>query len=69
MVRATKPDSDSTNPLRREVRELTALELREMKRVLGEAAELRKRTNIAPLTTGELVRSVRDEAEESLPNS
>jgi len=69
MARATKPDSDSANPLAREVRGLSALELREMKRVLAEAAELRKRTNIAPLTTGELVRSVRDEAEESLPSS
>jgi len=55
--------------LLREVRDLTPAEKREMKRVLVEAAKLREHTNIAPLTTGELVRAVRDEAEQSLPGS
>ena len=43
--------------------EPSAEELEDMKEVLAEADELRKRLKIAPLTTGELVRSIRDEAD------
>ena len=43
----------------------TKAELEQMRVVLRKAAELRKHTNIAPLTTGDLVRSVRDEQDEN----
>lgn len=42
----------------------TDAELERMKRVLREADRLRERTIIAPLTTGKLVRAVRDEQDE-----
>jgi hypothetical protein len=69
MARATKSDVEEGDLFRNDLRELSPAERREWKRVLAEAAELRKYTNIAPLTTGELVRAVRDEAEQSLPGS
>jgi len=43
----------------------TDADLERMRVVLRKAAELRKRTNIAPLTTGDLVRSVRDEQDQN----
>ena len=69
MARATKSDVEERDFFRNDLRELSPAERREWKRVLAEAAKLRKQTNIAPLTTGELVRAVRDEAEQSLPGS
>ena len=69
MTRATRSGVGETDPFGEELRELSQAERREWKRVLAEAAELRKHTNIAPLNTGELVRAVRDEAEQSLPGS
>ena len=40
----------------------TAAELRRRKRALKRALELRERLDIRPLTTEELIRSLRDEA-------
>jgi hypothetical protein len=46
---------------RKNLREPTDDELKRFREVLAEADKIRARANIAPLTTGELVRSVRDE--------
>jgi len=67
MVRAVKPEEDWIEKLKSHVP--TKAERERMRKVLEKAKELRKHTNIAPLTTGELVRSVRDELDQSLDNS
>jgi len=63
MVRATRTETNWVEEFKNHRQ--TAVELQRMKTVLRKAAELRKRTNIAPLTTGELVRSVRDEQDQN----
>jgi dihydroorotase-like cyclic amidohydrolase len=67
MARVIKPDEDWVEHLREAVP--TKAEREQMSRVLERAKELRKHTNIAPLTTGDLVRAVRDEADQRLDNS
>ena len=64
MVRVTKPDEAWVEKLRLAIP--TRSERERMKEVLERAGELRKHINIAPLTTGELVRAVRDEQDQNL---
>jgi hypothetical protein len=63
MARAVKPEEDWIENFKNSRQ--TRAELEKMKVVLRKAAELRKHTNIAPLTTADLVRSVRDEQDEN----
>lgn len=62
MVRAAKRKTDWVEEYRRNDREPTDEELKRFREVLDEIDKLRERMNIAPLTTGELVREIRDEA-------
>ena len=62
MVRAAKRKTDWVEEYRRNAREPTDEELKRFRDVLDEIDKLRERMNISPLTTGELVREVRDEA-------
>ena len=62
MVRAAKRKTDWVEEYRRNDREPTDEELKRFRDVLDEIDKLRERMNISPLTTGELVREVRDEA-------
>lgn len=63
MVRAAKKQKDWIEEFRRNYRERTEAEMVKFREALVRADEIRKRSNIAPLTTGELVRSIRDEQE------
>jgi hypothetical protein len=62
MVRAAKRKTDWVEEFRRSRQ--TDAELKHFREVLEEADKLRERTNIAPLTTSELVRAVRDEQDD-----
>lgn len=61
MVRASRSETDWLEDFRENYREPTDEELKGFREVLEEADKLRARLKIAPLTTGELVRSIRDE--------
>jgi hypothetical protein len=61
MARATRSETDWVEEFRKNFREPTDEELARFREVLAEADKLRARLKIAPLTTGELVRSIRDE--------
>ncbi|MEO8458662.1 MAG: hypothetical protein ABI559_12735 [Chloroflexota bacterium] len=63
MVRAAKEQVDWVEEYRKNYRERTEVEMANFREVLARADEIRKRNNIAPLTTGELIRSIRDEQE------
>jgi hypothetical protein len=69
MARAEKRKSDWVEEFRKNFQEPTEEELKRFREVLEEADELRKRQNIAPLTTGELVRSIRERAGEEYQSS
>lgn len=62
MARVEKRKVDWVEEYRKNYREPTEDELRRFREVLDEIDKLRERMNIAPLTTGELVREIRDEA-------
>jgi hypothetical protein len=61
MARAIRPDTDWVEEFRKSFREPTPAHLARFRESLAEADRLRARLKIAPLTTGELVRSIRDE--------
>lgn len=61
MARATREVTDWVEQFRKAYREPTEKELERFRAVLVEADKIRARNKIAPLTTGELVRSIRDE--------
>jgi hypothetical protein len=61
----TNEQKDWVEEFRKNFREPTDEELERFRQVLDEADKLRERINIAPLTTSELVRAVRDEQDES----
>jgi dihydroorotase-like cyclic amidohydrolase len=63
MARVTPEEADWVEEFRKSRQ--TEAELEHMKRVLRKAAKLRERTNIAPWTTQELVRAVRDENDQN----
>jgi hypothetical protein len=63
MARATKRETDWLDAFRRDFREPTDEELKRFTEELERADKLRARLKIAPLTTGELVRSIRDQQE------
>jgi len=62
MVRAARVERDWIEEYRKRP-EPSDKDLKRMEEVLKKADELRTRLKIAPLTTGELVRSIRDEAD------
>lgn len=62
MVRAAKRKTDWVEEYRKNDREPSDEELKRLGEVLDEIDKLRERMNIAPLTTGELVREMRDGA-------
>jgi hypothetical protein len=61
----TNEQTDWVEEFRKNFREPTDEELERFRQMLDEADKLRERINIAPLTTSELVRAVRDEQDES----
>jgi hypothetical protein len=69
MARAEKRKTDWVGDYRKNYREPTEEELKRFREVLEEADELRKKQKIAPLTTGELVRSIREHADEEYQSS